>query len=47
MRKTVLVLNSIVVVFFAGFLAYTFIARKHLDSIAREFVTEKTLACVH
>lgn len=44
MRKTVLILNSIVVVFFVGFLSYTLIARRHLDSIAREFVTEKTLA---
>jgi len=43
MRKTALVLNSIVVVFFVCFLAYTFIARRHLDALAREFVTEKTL----
>lgn len=44
MRPTVLVFNSIVVVFFVGFLAYTFIARQHLESLARGFVTEKTLA---
>jgi hypothetical protein len=43
MRKTTLVLNSIVVVFFVCFLAYTFIFRQHLDSLARDFVTEKTL----
>jgi hypothetical protein len=43
MRKTTLVLNSIVVVFFVCFLSYTFIARQHLDSLARNFVTEKTL----
>ena len=43
MRKATLVLNSIVVVFFSCFLAYTFIARQHLDSLAREFVSEKTL----
>jgi hypothetical protein len=33
----------IVVVFFAGFLAYTFVARQHLESRARSFVAEKTL----
>ena len=44
MRKATLVLNSIVVVFFTCFLAYTFVARQHLDSLARAFVTEKTLA---
>ncbi len=43
MRKATLALNSIVVIFFICFLAYTFIARQHLDSLARAFVTEKTL----
>ncbi len=43
MRKTVLLLNAIVIVFFVCFLAYTFIARQHLDVLGREFVTEKTL----
>lgn len=43
MRKTTLVLNLIAVVFFICFLAYTFVARQHLDSHARDFVTEKTL----
>lgn len=43
MRKTTLVLNSTVVVYFVCFLAYTFWARQHLNSLARNFVTEKTL----
>ncbi|TWU19237.1 hypothetical protein [Allorhodopirellula heiligendammensis] len=43
MRKTTLALNLIVVAFFICFLAYTFVARQHLDSLARDFVTEKTL----
>ena len=43
MRKTTLVLNSIVVVFFICFLTYTFFVRQHLDSLARNFVSEKTL----
>lgn len=43
MRQTTLVLNLIVVVFFVGFLAYTFIARQHLEFLARDFVTKKTL----
>ncbi len=41
MRKTTLALNSIVVFFFICFLAYTFVARQHLESLARDFVTEK------
>jgi len=43
MRKATLVLNSFTVVFFICFLAYTFVARQHLDSLARDFVSEKTL----
>ncbi len=43
MRTTALVLYAIVVVFFAGFLCYTLIAREHLDGLARGFVTEKTV----
>jgi hypothetical protein len=43
MRRTTLVLNSIVVVFFLCFLAYTFVARQHLEGLAHDFVTEKTL----
>jgi hypothetical protein len=44
MRKTTLVLNAIVVVFFVSFLAYTLIARQHLETLSRDFITEKTLA---
>ena len=44
MRKTALALNSIVVVFFICFLAYTFVARQHVDALARDFVTEKTIS---
>jgi len=43
MRETTLVLNSVVVVFFICFIAYTFVARQHLESLARGFVTKKTL----
>ncbi len=43
MRKTTLAMNLIVIVFFICFLAYTFVARLHLDSLARAFVTDKTL----
>ena len=43
MRKITLTINVIVVGFFISFLAYTFVARDHLESLAREFVTEKTL----
>lgn len=43
MRNTAIALNSIVVVFFACFLGYTFFARQHLDGLAREFVTQRTL----
>ena len=43
MRTTTITLNSIVAVFFACFVAYTIVARQHLDSLARRFVTEKTL----
>lgn len=44
MRQVTLALNLIVVVFFAGFTAYTFVARQDLEGRARAFVTEKTLA---
>lgn len=43
MRNLTLVLNSLVVVFFAGFLAYTFFARQHIEGLARGFVTEITV----
>lgn len=44
MRKLTIALNSFVLVFYVSFLAYTFVARQHLDSLARSFVTEKTIA---
>lgn len=40
----VLILNLIVVIFFLCFLTYTLIAKRHLESLARGCVTEKTLA---
>lgn len=43
MRTITMTLNLMVAAFFAGFLAYTFVARQHLDAMARGFVTEKTL----
>lgn len=43
MRRIALVLNAIVTLFFIGFLTYTFVARQHLDGLARRFVTEKTI----
>ncbi|MEZ6091649.1 MAG: hypothetical protein R3C05_27270 [Pirellulaceae bacterium] len=43
MRTTILAANLLVSIFFACFVAYTFIARQHLDGLARDFVTEKTL----
>lgn len=43
MRTAVISLNLVVVLFFICFLTYTFVARKHLDGLARQFVTEKTL----
>ncbi|NUQ64778.1 MAG: hypothetical protein HUU20_20135 [Pirellulales bacterium] len=36
-------LNAAAAVFFSCFLAYTFLARQHVDGLARSFVTEKTL----
>jgi hypothetical protein len=36
-------LNLLTTAFFAGFLAYTVVARSHLEGLARQFVTEKTL----
>ena len=43
MRNITIALNSVAAVFFACFLAYTCVARKHLESLARDFVTERTL----
>lgn len=43
MRRITITLNLIVAAFFACFVAYTFVARQHLDGVARGFVTERTL----
>lgn len=43
MRKLTLALNTLSAVLFLAFFTYTFVARTHLESIARNFVTEKTL----
>lgn len=43
-RNAALLLNTVVMVFFAMFLIYTFYGRAHLNSLARDFVTGKTLA---
>lgn len=42
MRKTVLILNATVAIFFAGFLIYLLFAQSHVESLAREFVANKT-----
>lgn len=44
MRAAALGLNTLVVLFFGGFLAYICLLPERLESHAREFVTEKTLA---
>ena len=44
MRILTLILNSFAVAFFALFLAYTFVAKTHLEELARDFVAEKTIA---
>jgi hypothetical protein len=43
MRKISLTVNAIVVVVFISVLVYTCVARSHVESLARGFVTEKTL----
>lgn len=43
MRKLALTLNTLSVVLFTAFFAYTFLARAHLESLARDFVTQKTI----
>ncbi len=43
MRTTTLALNAIIAVFFASFGAYTFVAQQHLEGLARDFVTEKSV----
>ncbi|WP_350188219.1 hypothetical protein [Gimesia sp.] len=44
MRQLTLGLNVFVAVFFVGFLIYTFVGQQHLEGLARQFVTEKTIA---
>ena len=43
MRKVSMTLNLLVVVFFVVFLCYTFWAKQHLEGVARNYVTEKTV----
>jgi hypothetical protein len=43
MRKAAMILNVVVVIFFACFTIYTFVAKQHLNGLARAFVTRKTL----
>ncbi len=43
MKKTSTVLNTLAALLSAAFFLYTFVAEKHLESLAREFVTAKTL----
>jgi len=43
MRKLTLTLNLLTGMLFAGFFVYTFLAKSHLQSLARDFVTQKTL----
>ena len=43
MRKLTITLNALSAVMFLAFFTYTFVARTHLESIARNFVTKKTL----
>ncbi len=43
MRKLTLALNALTAVLFTAFFAYTFFAESHLQSLTRNFVTEKSL----
>lgn len=43
MRNLTLALNALSAALFLAFFTYTFAARSHLESVARDFVTEKTL----
>lgn len=43
MRKLTLALNILTATLFTAFFAYTFFAESHLRSLARNFVTEKTI----
>ena len=44
MRLTIIILNFIVVLFFGVFLGYTFIAKKHIEQLARDYAIKKTLS---
>lgn len=43
MRKTVLMLNGFVIVFFVCFLAYTLVARAHMNHLAKAYAVETTV----
>ena len=43
MKKLTVALNALTAALFIAFFAYTFFAHSHLSSLARDFVTEKTL----
>jgi hypothetical protein len=42
MRRFVLIANGFTAVFFAAFVLYTFAGRRHINDLARDFVTVKT-----
>jgi hypothetical protein len=42
MRRVLIILNLTLAVLFGAFFAYTFVARKHLTNLARDFVTQRT-----
>jgi hypothetical protein len=46
MRTFLLITNAAVALLFTAFFAYTFLGRQHIDGMAREFVTAKTLKLV-
>lgn len=43
MRNIPIILNAVIATLSIGFFLYTFVAVDHLEGLAREFVTEKTL----
>ena len=46
MRATIIFLNFFVVLFFGVFFAYTFVGKKHIESLARDYAISKTVAYV-
>lgn len=42
MRRWLIVANATAAVFFAIFFSYTFVGQRHVDRLARDFVTDKT-----